>query len=142
MKNIHRVAAILSFLLLAAFVVITIVTELFLAKQAVGIVKRAIIYGLVPFVMLVAVTAACGFKLAFDRRHPLIMVKHRRVAVIVLNGLLVLLPAGLYLGVKASTGEFDTLFYIVQTIELIVGAATLIMIGLNIRDGMRLPSRD
>ncbi|WP_245911056.1 hypothetical protein [Neisseria iguanae] len=55
---------------------------------------------------------------------------------IALNGLLVLLPCAFYLNRLAQAGEFNGMFYTVQIIELIAGAANLIMMGLNIRDGV------
>lgn len=57
------------------------------------------------------------------------------------NGLLVLLPAAIYLQSKASAGAFDTGFYAVQVVELVAGAANLAMMGLNIRDGLKMTGR-
>lgn len=57
------------------------------------------------------------------------------------NGLLILIPAALYLAAVASLGEFDSRFYGVQAVELIAGAANLTLIFLNIRDGFYLARR-
>lgn len=57
------------------------------------------------------------------------------------NGLLILVPAAFYLESKASSGAFDTRFYLVQGVELIAGAANLVMMGLNIRDGLMMTGR-
>jgi hypothetical protein len=61
--------------------------------------------------------------------------------IIALNGLLVLVPAAVFLAGRASAGRFDAIFYVVQAIELIAGAANLMLIGLNMRDGSRLTGR-
>ena len=61
--------------------------------------------------------------------------------VIALNGLLVLLPSAFYLNAKAQAGEFDALFYGVQALELLAGAINLTLMGLNLRDGLRLAGR-
>ena len=42
--------------------------------------------------------------------------------IIALNGLFILVPAAWYLAGKAAAGEFDSTFYMVQSVELIVGA--------------------
>jgi hypothetical protein len=57
------------------------------------------------------------------------------------NGLLVLIPSALFLASKASAGEFDTAFYAVQAIELAAGAANIMLLGLNMRDGLKMSGR-
>ena len=42
---------------------------------------------------------------------------------------------------KAQAGQFDTSFYIVQVIELIAGAVNITLLGLNMRDGLRLSGK-
>ncbi|MGO7133508.1 hypothetical protein AB9E06_21895 [Rhizobium leguminosarum] len=54
------------------------------------------------------------------------------------NGILILIPALLFFAPKARAGEFDTTFYIVQAIELIAGATNIVLLGLQMRDGMKL----
>ena len=61
--------------------------------------------------------------------------------VVAANGLLVLLPAALYLNGKAGGGQFDVSFFSVQVIELIVGIVQMILLGLNLRDGLRLAGK-
>lgn len=61
--------------------------------------------------------------------------------IIALNGLLFLVPAAWFLAGKAAAGEFNNPFYTVQVIELIAGAANLTMMGLNIRDGLRMTGK-
>ncbi|MBV6494836.1 MAG: hypothetical protein LDLANPLL_02873 [Turneriella sp.] len=55
-----------------------------------------------------------------------------------INGLLLMIPAALFLNYKAGRGEFDTTFYVVQIAELSVGIAQLTLLGLNFKDGMRM----
>ena len=61
--------------------------------------------------------------------------------VIAFNGLLILVPSAFFLAYKAGSGDFDTSFYAVQALELVAGAVNLSLIGLNIRDGLRLSGR-
>ena len=37
--------------------------------------------------------------------------------------------------IHAAAGQFDSVFYIVQSIELIAGAANLTLLGLSMKDG-------
>jgi hypothetical protein len=41
----------------------------------------------------------------------------------------------------AAAGRFDTTFYLLQGVELIAGAINIGLMGLNIRDGLRLSGR-
>jgi hypothetical protein len=54
------------------------------------------------------------------------------------NGLLILLPAALLLERWAAAGNLGGMFYAVQALELLAGATNLLLIGLSIRDGVRL----
>ncbi len=69
------------------------------------------------------------------RKDALALTKKRRMPFIAANGIVILLPAAVYLQNKAVTGTFDTMFYAVQVIELLAGAINLVLMGLNIRDG-------
>ncbi len=53
-------------------------------------------------------------------------------------GLFVLAPAAWFLAGKAQAVQFDATFYIVQTLEIICGAINLILLSLNLRDGLTL----
>lgn len=134
--KVHALAGSLSFLIIAAFWTASVVAEFFLAPAGVAAVKQGIAYALIVLVACMAATGASGFAMA--GRHPIPSGKRRRMPFIALNGLLILIPAALYLNAKAQTGEFDTAFYSVQGLELIAGAGNLFLIGLNIRDGRRL----
>lgn len=61
--------------------------------------------------------------------------------IIAANGIVVLIPSALFLASKARTGDFDTTFYVVQMIELTVGAVNLALLVLSMRDGLRLTGR-
>jgi hypothetical protein len=57
------------------------------------------------------------------------------------NGLLILIPAALYLDRLATRAEFGAVFYAVQILELIAGAVNLVLMTLNACDGLRLTGR-
>ncbi|HYD95928.1 MAG TPA: hypothetical protein VEC01_11425 [Noviherbaspirillum sp.] len=138
---IHAVAGSLALLLVAAFFTATLVSELFLDLPAVAQVKQMIVYGIALLVPCMAVAGGSGFSLANGRKGNLTEQKKRRMRIIGMNGLLLLAPAAVFLHLKASSAEFDALFYAVQAVELVAGLAQLIMLGLNFRDGLRLAGR-
>ncbi|WP_199728344.1 hypothetical protein [Achromobacter sp. K91] len=136
--RIHAAAALLTLLFLAAFWISTVASELFLAASAVAQVKLAISYALLGFVPVMMLTAASGFLMGGKGRHPLLLAKRKRMPFIAANGLLILVPAAVFLALRAQAGLLDGVFYGVQVLELAAGAANLALIGLNIRDGLRL----
>lgn len=82
-----------------------------------------------------------GFRLGRKMRGPLIAAKTIRMPFIAANGILILIPSALYLSFKAQAGAFDTGFYVVQVIELCAGVVNLTLLGLNMRDGLRLTTK-
>mgnify|MGYP000844099709 CR=1 FL=1 len=137
-RNIHAVAGVLAFLFIAMFWTSTVVSELFLDHAAVTSVKVAVTYAFIAFVPCMAITGATGLAMGGKSTFPTLVAKRRRMPIIGVNGLLVLIPAAIFLSVKAQAGEFDTAFYAVQILELLAGATNLFLMGLNIRDGRQM----
>jgi hypothetical protein len=135
---IHAIAGTAAMLTIASFWTSTLVSEVFLDHTAVAAVKHAIVYGLFLLVPFMAATGGSGFALSKTRKGGLLDQKKKRMAVIGANGLLVLIPAAIFLNSKAVAGEFDSIFYTVQVIELVVGVIQLTLMGMNFRDGLKL----
>lgn len=140
-RNIHATAGVLTFLFIATFWTSTLVSELFLDHSAVTSVKVAITYAFIVFVPCMAITGATGFAMGGKSTFPILVAKRRRMPIIGANGLLVLIPAAIFLSIKAQAGEFDTAFYTVQVLELLAGATNLFLMGQNIRDGRKMSRR-
>jgi hypothetical protein len=138
---IHAIAGTAAMLTIATFWTSTLISELFLDHVAVAAVKHAIVYGLFLLVMFLATTGGSGFALGKSRTGSLLAQKKKRMPIIAANGLLVMIPAAIFLNGKAAAGEFDAMFYSVQVVELIVGVVQLILMGLNFRDGLRLAGK-
>lgn len=143
MKNIvHLTAAIIATLCIATFFTSSILVEFFGSHESIAMVKRLIVMpGLFILVPAIAVTGGTGFALAKNRKGRLVESKKKRMPFIGANGLLVLLPAAIFLDQWATSGTFDTKFYIVQGLELIAGAVNLSLMSLNIRDGLKMTGR-
>ena len=139
---VHRTAAIIATLCIGAFFISTIIAELFGNSAMVAIVKDLIVMpGLFILLPAIAITGATGFALAAQRKAGLIDKKKKRMPFIGANGILILLPAAIYLDHLASNGNFGMSFYWVQGLELIAGGINLTLISLNIRDGLKLSGR-
>ncbi|MCK1735017.1 hypothetical protein IVA79_13820 [Bradyrhizobium sp. 138] len=140
-RIIHPLAGTAALTMIAAFWLSTVVTELFASHASVTLVKTAIPWGFLLLVPALAVTGGSGFFLARGRRTGLIGAKIKRMPFIAGNGILVLIPAALFLATKANAAEFDTTFYAVQTLELLAGATNIVLLGLNMRDGFKMNGR-
>jgi len=109
-----------------------------LASQAVIVtVKTAIPWGFVLLIPALAAAGGSGFALAKGRRAGLIGAKLKRMPLIA-NGVLVLVPSALFLASKARADDFDAGFYAVQALELVAGATNITLLGLNMRDGLKM----
>lgn len=140
-RSVHAIAGVLAFLFIAAFWVSTVLAELFLDHSAVACVKVAIVYAFIVFIPCIAITGATGFVMGGRSAQPILLGKRRRMPIIGANGVLILVPAAIFLSIKAQAGEFDAWFYTVQVVELLAGATNLFLMGLNIRDGRQLRRR-
>lgn len=137
-RIIHPLAGMSAMLTISTFWLTTAISELFLSETAVVAVKTAIPWGFLLLVPALAATGGSGFFLSQGQREGLVGMKLKRMPFIAANGLLILIPAALFLASKARAGEFDTIFYVVQAVELIAGATNITLLGLSMRDGMKL----
>ena len=140
-KRFHLIAGTIGFLTILTFWLSTAAAELFGSAETITNVKQAIPWGFLVLVPALVITGASGFRMAGPTSDPRVARKKRRMRVVAGNGLLILIPAALYLAMLASRGELGRLFYGVQAIELVAGAANLMLMALNIQDGLRLTGR-
>lgn len=140
--KIHVLGAFIATLCIAAFFTSTFIVELFGTYESIARVKELIVMpGLFILVPAIAATGATGSSLGKNRKGRLVAAKKKRMPIIAANGLLILLPAAIFLNQWAASGIFDTRFYMVQGLELIAGATNLTLMGMNIRDGLRLSGK-
>ncbi|MEJ2763549.1 hypothetical protein VV869_06160 [Photobacterium sp. MCCC 1A19761] len=137
-RYLHRTAGVAAFLMILTFFTSTLVVELWGDQAGILAVKNAIAMGVWVLVPLMIAAGGTGFKMVPNARKGPLGNKKKRMHFIALNGLLVLLPSALYLDYQAGAGRFETQFYLIQGTELIAGLINLTLMGLNIRDGIRL----
>lgn len=137
-KFIHPVAGALAIMTIAAFWLSTALSELFGSHALVTSVKTAIPWGFLLLIPALAAAGGSGVSLAKGRRAGLIGSKFRRMPFIAANGVVILIPSALFLAFKAHAAEFDSKFYLVQTLELLAGATNIALLGMNMRDGLKM----
>jgi hypothetical protein len=137
----HPIAGLTAFLTILTFWLSTVTSEPLGSHEMIVQLKESIPWGFLILLPALVTTGLSGTQLASGSSHPTIVKKRRRMPIIAANGLLILIPASLYLAKLASVGDFGALFYGVQAIELIAGAINLSLMALNIRDGIRLRQR-
>lgn len=141
-QRAHLVAGILAPLCIVAFFLSTVVVEVFGSHAAVAQLKSLIVApGLWILIPAIAAAGGSGMWLSRSRKGRLVDAKKKRMPFIAANGLLVLVPCAIVLNRWAAAGSFDTAFYAVQAFELVAGAVNLTLLGLNVRDGLRMAGR-
>jgi hypothetical protein len=141
-KRVHLAVGILGTLTIATFFVSTVMAEFFGSLDAVARVKSLIVFpGLWVLVPAIAATGGTGFALSKSRQGRLVDLKKKRMPFIAANGLILLIPCAILLDSWASQGLLDARFYLVQGLELVAGGTNLVLMGMNIRDGLTLSGR-
>jgi hypothetical protein len=139
--KIHAAAGGLALLMVGAFWLSTALSEFFGSPAAIAAVKQAILAGMVVLIPAVAVAGVSGFSLGKGWRSAVVARKKRRMRIVAANGLLVLLPSAFLLANWAGAGRFDAGFVAMQALELIAGAVNILLLSLNMRDGLALRRR-
>jgi len=140
-KTVHPIAGGIALLMILTFWLSTALSEIFANITVVTAVKTLIPWGFLILIPALAAVGGSGFLLSKKRRGPLVATKQKRMPFIAANGILILIPSALYLSFKAQTGAFDTGFYAVQALELCAGAVNITLLGLNMRDGLRMTGK-
>jgi len=140
-RRLHAAAGAIALFTIGCFMGSTLWSEFTQDPAMISQVKTTILM-LMPFlVVAMAVVSRCGFKLAGNSTAGAVGKKWARMKIIGPNGLLILVPASIYLARKAEANAFDTAFNIVQVIELIAGSVNIVLLALNMRDGMTIRTR-
>ena len=139
-RIIHPIAGCIALLTILTFWLATALTELFASTSAVIMIKTLIPWGFTILIPALVTVGLSGLRLSRKNQGALVRKKQKRMPFIALNGLLILIPSAFYLSFKAQSGMFDAGFYAVQALELTAGMVNIVLLGLNMRDGLRLTS--
>ena len=92
---------LIALLTIATFWLSTVISELFLSEAAVVAVKTTLPWGFLLLIPALAAAGGSGFFLSHGQRTGLVGAKLKRMPFIAGNGLLILIPAALFLASKA-----------------------------------------
>lgn len=140
-KSIHAIAGVIGFICILAFVVSTVVTAAFGGPEAYTTVKGYIFLGCFVLVLALLVAGGTGVSLLGKRQELLALTKQTRGPIGFMTSLIILLPSAFFLARWSAAGNFSTMFFMVQALEIAASTVVIAMIGLNIRDGMALTGR-
>jgi ferredoxin-NADP reductase len=140
-KRLHPVAGVLALATITTFWLSTAISELFGSPTLVTAIKTAIPWGFLLLIPALAAAGGSGFTLAKGWQGGLVGAKIKRMPLIAANGILVFIPCALFLASKAKAAEFDAVFYAVQVLEIVAGGTNIALLGLNMRDGLKLTGR-
>lgn len=140
-RKFHALAGGLALLTVLAFWTSTILSELSGDLGLIARVKAGVLMGMVVLVPCLMATGGSGFHLAKSWRGPVVEAKKRRMMAAALNGVVVLVPSALLLAFWSAQGRLDAWFSFVQALELVAGAVNIVLLGLNLRDGLRMRKR-
>lgn len=135
LRIVHPLAGLLAMLTITLFLIATLGSEISGQFNAIMAVKAGIVRGLFVLVPALALCGASGIRLG---TAGLAAPKLKRMRVVAANGILILVPCALALDRWAQGGNLGGMFALVQALEIAAGGANLVLLGLNMRDGIRL----
>lgn len=119
----------------------TVITLIIGDKYVIALTKLSIAWGLLALIPMLILAGFSGNRLGQRMRGPLIAAKQKRMKIIAFNGLVFLVPSALILVPLAMQGQDGAVYYVIQSVELLAGATNITLLGLNMRDGIRLGRR-
>jgi len=135
---VHAAAGAIALITVSSFWLSTATVELFGDAAAVATVKNCVLAGMAVLIPAMIIAGASGFSLGKGWKNLVVARKKQRMRIIAANGLLVLVPSAFLLSSLADAGRFDSLFTMVQAVELTAGAVNIVLLSLNMRDGLSL----
>lgn len=141
LPKIHAAFGATALLIIATFWTATVTTIVIGDKYLIAMAKLGIAWGLLALIPMLILTGLSGNRLGQNMRGPLIGAKQKRMKIIAFNGIVFLVPSALILLPLAMQGQGGLLYWTIQTLELLAGATNITLLGLNMRDGLRLSRR-
>ncbi|ETA53376.1 hypothetical protein [Ponticoccus alexandrii] len=138
---VHPIAGMAAGALIVGFQAATIRAELSGSLAEIRAVKEGVLYALPVLAICLMTVGGSGRALAGPRPKGVAQRKRDRMKLIAANGLIVLVPAAVFLHWRAQTVGVDAVFQAVQAVEIVAGLTNLVLIGRSARDGLRLSGR-
>jgi hypothetical protein len=128
LKLLNRIASTTAFLMIASFMLSSLVSEFIGNHVLIATVKRIIFYSLPVLIICMILTAASTKKLAsLHHNIPYCLINVKRIKLMSLNGVIFLAPLATVLNYFAQKDNLDTIFYLLQSLELICGLINILL---------------
>lgn len=135
---IHKLSALMATFCITLFFSATVVSEVLGNYENIAIVKKLILFPglfiLIPFIVATGISGSIMTK----SKKGIVTKKKKRMILITFNGIFILIPCAIVLNYLASRMFFNQTFYIIQIIELLAGLINIILMILNIKDGIKI----
>ncbi len=136
---LHRVAGLMALGITTLFWVGTVFALAFGSEAIVAGMKLTVLYGIAFQLTALLVAGLSGRILAINRlKEPPVARKLKRMLTAGALSFVVLLPSSVYLALKIQGASPDFHWKLAQAAELVAGAAVIILLVLNARDGFAL----
>ncbi|MBN8186907.1 hypothetical protein JF540_09415 [Salipiger thiooxidans] len=139
--TLHGVSGAAALGLVACFWSLALWCELGAPAATVVVLRQVILYALPLRVLALATAGASGARLAGRVPGLAARAKLRRMRLAAVNGLLVLIPAAVLLGLRARAGDLSGPFATVQAVEFCAGAVNIVLLGRNLAAGLAMRAR-
>ncbi|MGD1894226.1 MAG: hypothetical protein ACFB15_26975 [Cyclobacteriaceae bacterium] len=136
----HLIATAIAVLTISTFFTSSLIAEILGQEPIIRTVKIGILYALPLLAVAMITLAVTGNKLAGNSRHPEVLRKQHRMKFITANGMM-LVTLAVFLYYQATYQTINTVFLGAQLVELALGFTNLVLIGLNIKAGLKLAAR-
>ncbi len=135
----HRFAGLVALGITSLFWLSTVLALAFGSEAILAGVKLSVLYGIAFQLMAVLVAGLTGRLLAINRlKEPLVARKLKRMLTAGAISFVVLLPSSVYLALRFQDTSPDFQWKLVQGVELVAGAVVIVLLMLNMRDGLAL----
>jgi hypothetical protein len=137
---IHAGASALALFTVVTFFTSTLITEISGNVEQIASLKENIFFALPLMLIAMPMVGLSGKKLAGKSNSPLVQRKLNRMKLIAINGLILVTLATL-LYIRSRDLQLDNTFYLLQGLELLLGAVNIGLMVMSVRDGMLLSGR-
>lgn len=136
MKTIlHAMFGVLSFGLILASLISSLVVEIWYSQGEIADIKALVVQFILLLLVLLGFATLLGLSLGKTRRGQIVETKKKRMAWIFAIATLIFLPIAYVLNQYAKQGQFNWIYFVLQSIEYVFDIIFLILLGFNMRDG-------
>ena len=128
LKLVYKISSFITFVLIVSFMISSLTAEFLGDYILIAIVKKSIFCTLPVLIICMIITGISTRKLALLYPNvPYNRLIVRRVKYIGLNGVMFLAPLATVLNYLAQNNSIDSLFYLLQSLEILFGLINILL---------------